>query len=327
MGAYGKEGIDINSSIPPNNTVESIAAGLAEAHKAYGAARSGMTSVTAILFVVQPNNVNVCDERPIEYALRNRGIASYRVEFGEDTLSSTSLTSSRDLLFEIALSTSSSFAEISVVYHRAGYDVEEYDVVGREARYQLEMSKAIKCPSILCHLATLKVVQQKLALPENLRKFLPDKVAARLERTFMPMYPLDKSDAGQKAKELALVSHSASKYVLKPSLEGGGHNIYREAIPAFLKSKPEMSWKDHILMEMIEPPMIHNILLSSRQVFSGSIISELGIFGMCLWQHGTSGVEVLQNHQAGFSFKTKGREVDEMSVVKGYGCFDSPWLI
>jgi hypothetical protein len=33
------------------------------------------------------------------------------------------------------------------------------------------------------------------------------------------------------------------------------------------------------------------------------------------------------NRLAGWSFKTKAAGVDEMSVVKGYGCFDCPRLV
>lgn len=33
------------------------------------------------------------------------------------------------------------------------------------------------------------------------------------------------------------------------------------------------------------------------------------------------------NSEAGWSLKTKPANVDEMSVVKGYGCFDSPYLV
>ncbi|KAL9131696.1 MAG: hypothetical protein Q9217_000437 [Psora testacea] len=314
-GAYGADGSDIVFRLPPNNTIQSIAEGLAEAHAVYGAAKSGQTSATAILFVVQPNNVNVCDERPIEYILRRMGVPSYRVEFRQHTLASTWLTSSRELLFYPISSASSASAEISVVYHRAGYDLEEYNEAGCEARYQLEMSRAIKCPSILCHLATLKIVQQKLAMPGSLERFLSTEDTARVARTFAPMYPLDDSELGRKARALAMDVESATKHVLKPSLEGGGHNIYRDAIPAFLKSQSESSWHEYVLVEMIEPPIVQNILLS-RGIYSGPVISELGIFGICLWRHSSAGLEVIQNRQTGFSFKTKARDSDEMSVVK-----------
>jgi len=100
-----------------------------------------------------------------------------------------------------------------------------------------------------------------------------------------------------------------------------------------------------VLMELIRPPVVKNVLLTPRGLHKGPVVSELGVFGFCLWrakkraptvaQLGDSqavredeqgGVEFVFNEQGGWSFKTKSAKVDEMSVVKGYGCFDSPML-
>lgn len=278
--------------------------------------------------VVQPNNVNICDERPIEEALWQQGIPSYRVIFGEPVLISTNLTDRRELLFRPPTSHSSKQVEISVVFQRAGYEVEEYTESGLEARYQLEKSRAIKAPSILCHLATLKVVQQKLAEPKVLERFLDADEAARIRKSFVPMWPMDSSAGGDEGRRIAFDVRTADNFVLKPSLEGGGHNIYRSAIPVFLGKLPREEIADYILMEMIKSPYVHNALLTFKEFYSGPVISELGVFGTCLWRKATTGkIELLSNDQAGTSLKTKKASVSEMSVVKGYGCFDSPCLI
>lgn len=278
--------------------------------------------------VVQPNNVNICDERPIEEALWKQGIPSYRVEFGEAVLVYTNLTDTRELLFNPPTSHSSQQVEISVVYHRAGYDIDEYTESGLEARYQLEKSRAIKAPSLLCHLATLKVVQQKLAVPEVLERFLDADESARVWKTFMPMLPMDDSTEGIEGRRLAANLGTANRYVMKPPLEGGGHNVYRTAIPAFLEGLRGREITDYILMEMIESPSVHNALLTYQGVSFGPVISELGVFGTCLWRKAVAGkIELLMNNEAGTSLKTKKAGINEMSVVKGYGCFDSPCLV
>jgi hypothetical protein len=41
----------------------------------------------------------------------------------------------------------------------------------------------------------------------------------------------------------------------------------------------------------------------------------------------TATAEIVAELEPRFSFKTKDASVDEMSVVKGYGCFDSPMLV
>ena len=311
-----------------NKTVKSLAAGLATAHVAYGPPKSDLATRTGILMVVQPNNVNICDERPIEEALWEQGIPSYRVEFGEAVLVSTHLTDKRELLFSLPTSHTRQQVEISVVYQRAGYDVEEYTESGLEARYQLEKSRAIKAPSLLCHLATLKIVQQKLALPGVLERFLDADKATRVRKTFMPMWPIDDSVRGDEGRGIGLDIKTAANFVLKPPLEGGGHNVYRTAIPAFLAKTNQAQVADCILMEMIESPYVHNALLTFKDFYSGPVISELGVFGTCLWRKDVTGnLELLNNHEAGTSLKTKKAQINEMSVVKGYGCFDSPCLI
>ena len=117
--------------------------------------------------------------------------------------------------------------------------------------------------------------------------------------------------------------------MLKPSLEGGGHNVYRGDIPRVLERVPEAEWRSYVLMELMRPPPLSNILLAGRGVYEGRVVSELGVFGVCMWRRrdGVIGAEIVENRQGGWSFKTKAEEVDEMSVIKGYGCFDTPCLV
>ena len=308
----------------------------------------------AVLFVVQPNNVNIADERPVEYALNSRRIRCFRVEFGSEVMARTSLSAKKALLFHPIYAPEEP-VEISVVYHRAGYDVEEYDETGRACRLRLEISRAIKCPNILGHLATLKVVQQQLTKRENLSRFLSDAEVEKILAVCMPMYPLDESNEGKKSKMIVKDGAQVKNHVLKPCLEGGGHNIFGEQIPGHLKQlrKEGKTGEDLVLMELIQPPDVRNVLMSPIQGgYSGSVVSELGVFGASMWRsttmqssHETDDQEeqqdendpegkeeeedanALLNRQIGFSFKTKRRSVKEMSVVKGYGCFDSPFLI
>lgn len=335
-------------TLPENHTIQNLADGLSAAHAAYITSKPDNNlgkPTPCILMIVQPRNLNICDERPIEYALWSQGIPTYRVIFGQEVLSRTSIqTSSRELLYQPP--SSGAGLEVAVVYMRAGYDPDEYSPPGYEARLRLERSRAIKCPSILSHLSTFKKVQQALAIPEALNRFLPDPAeSARILSTFAPMYPLDTSDAGMQGRALACNPQTAINYVLKPSLEGGGHNVYRDDIPEFLQSTPESRWHTFILMRLIDPLVQRNILMSrelgmyTQQTaqdeefeldlhspdgrLGGPTVSELGIVGVCLWK----GAEIIQNTQAGWTFKTKPTHIDEMSVVKGYGCFDCPNLV
>ena len=325
----GKGGIggDVSAHLPRNTNIAALAACLCRAHCAYGEGTT--TTTTAVLFVVQPYNYNIADERPIEYALWNSepAVPAYRVEFG-DVLQRTVLTDNGALLFQpsssSSSSSSSSMVEVSTVYMRAGYEAHEYasGSNGVEARIRLEQSRAIKCPSLLSHITTFKKVQQALTAPGAVERFLQRPAQAQsIRETFVSMSsPPHPEHQHRHPLWLGL----STDYVLKPSLEGGGHNVYGAAIPGFLASLPETRWSSYVLMERIRSPVVHGVLMMpDGAAAAGDVVSELGVLGSCLWRPGC----MLENSLAGWSFKTKHAHVDEMSVVKGYGCFDTPCLI
>jgi len=137
------------------------------------------------------------------------------------------------------------------------------------------------------------------------------------------MYPLDTSLQGTKGRHLAFSNPEA--YVLKPQREGGGNNVYRSNIPQFLRALPdETHYKAYILMELIQPPPRDNSIIREGKVVTGGVVGELGVFGTILWD---SNGQVLQNEEAGWLLRTKGKGVDEGGVAAGYGCIDSICLI
>ncbi|KAI5917579.1 glutathione synthetase [Camillea tinctor] len=316
------------AKLPTNHAIKEIAASLETAHKVYTQSTETPRK-TVILMTVQPENVNVCDERPLEYSLSDCDppIPLYRVEFSNEVMQRCQLGPDRELLFTSPHR--GEVFEVSVVYQRAGYDPGEYTPQGIEARYILEVSRAIKCPTILCHISGFKKVQQELTRPGVLERFMSAENADVLRRTFMSLYAFDTSGDGVTARKLALDENSAAGYILKPSLDGGGHNIYGRDIPSFLATIPQHVWGKYILMEKINAPLLQGVLVSPLMAYRGSVVSELGAIGTCLWRRegGSKGdTEIIRNSGAGWTFKTKPDDVDEMSVVKGYGCFDCPFF-
>ncbi len=82
-------------------------------------------------------------------------------------------------------------------------------------------------------------------------------------------------------------------------------------------------------MELIEPPALRNSVFRNGEVTSGEVIGELGVYGVCLWQHGhdVSELKTLENWEAGYLLRTKGRESEEGGVAAGFGAVDSVCLI
>jgi glutathione synthase len=80
-----------------SHTVKAISSGIASAHHAYRDAQSKEGLKTCVIMIVQPHNFNIADERPIEYALWDQSIPTFRVTFGYDVLTHTTLTPDGDL--------------------------------------------------------------------------------------------------------------------------------------------------------------------------------------------------------------------------------------
>lgn len=285
-----------------------------------------------MIFIVQDPERNVFDQRLVEYELHTAGVRSFRLAF-KDVLQHTELDAERRLIYRPPHAPEEAH-EVTTVYLRAGYSPTEYvDESFWTARAHLERSRAIKCPSIITHLAGCKKVQQVLATPNSnhLTRFLhQEEDRRRIAQTFAPIFPLDESEAGQQARQIATSPQTAERYVLKPQREGGGNNVYRRAIPDFLKGLPKSHWPAWIMMEMIEPPAQQNSIMRDGEVQSGGVICELGVYGVCLWRQKASDggrAEILENREAGYLLRTKGDSSDEGGVAAGFGAMDSCCLV
>ncbi|ODV88400.1 hypothetical protein CANCADRAFT_146035 [Tortispora caseinolytica NRRL Y-17796] len=298
-------------SVPDNAAVQTIADGLYAAHQQLALKDS------VILFITQENETNVFDQRAIEsYLIEQYNVRSIRLHFSK-VLECTRVDPQSSVLYVAD-------QPVSVVYFRAGYDPKEYTSDAHwRARELLERSYAIKCPSIITQLAGTKKVQQVLATPGVLEKFVDQNTAHQLRRSFVDLYPLDTSSHGLKAREIAL--NDPMHYVLKPQREGGGNNIYSNDIPAFLKSIPESEWSSYILMKLIDTETHEATIVRDTKVFKGDTISELGIYGCILWNQQTS--ETFYNTGAGWLLRTKAADSNEGGVAAGFGSIDAPELI
>ncbi|KAI4267599.1 MAG: hypothetical protein L6R38_008186 [Xanthoria sp. 2 TBL-2021] len=334
------------ASFPTNPCIESLSLGFSTAHRAYGPSRSSPSLPLCILFIVTIPESNIFDQLALSTPLQiTAGIPTFRLAFSS-ILDHTSVFSNKDriLTYSPPHSPDTTY-EVSLIYFRAGYSPSHYpSSASWDARLHLERSAAIKCPSILTHLAGSKKIQQELATPHSphLANFLSrtssSDMIERIRNTFTAIYPLDATPEGQHAIRLATSAKDSEGYVLKPQREGGGNNVYGSKIPAFLAGlgDDQQKWRSHILMELIKPPTLRNSILRNGEVQSGEVIGELGVYGVCLWRNGPGEAggkndgqdgEVLENWEAGFLLRTKGRESEEGGVAAGFGAVDSPCLV
>lgn len=335
-GAYPPNEILSNKRPPENFAIKTLARGLAAAHSAYGMPKSNEQLPTCILFIVQDGERNIYDQLALASQLKEvHHIPVFNVTTTEimnvtSIPTSTSTSTSRPLIYTPPWSPDTLF-EVTTVYLRGFYGPGDYPSQSAwDARLHLERSSAIKCPSVLGQLAGCKKVQQYLADPagdDHLTKFLfgkvPQDTIDLVRSTFAPQYDLSVSGRG---RELALDARTAENHVLKPQREGGGNNIYRSAIPTFLKSIPEKDWQSYILMELIQPPEgARNVLLrSDGEVADTPVIGELGVYGTILWKKDGT---VLHNEEGGYLYRTKSRDSDEGGVAAGFSALDSILLL
>lgn len=330
------------NTLPINDSNDLLAWGLAAAHESYESSTYPARPL-CLLFVVQDAENNVFDQLSVIEAFRKSAQTSrvFRI-VPKDVLAQTRLDETSDkrpLLFRPPHLPDVEY-EVSVVYFRALYSPAEFssDTIWT-TRLQIERSGAIKCPSILCHLAGSKKIQQILATPgsQHLERYLQgtefEGQCDRIRASFAAIYPLDDSEAGLEAIAIAEDEQRCVNYVLKPQREGGGNNIYGHQISRFLKNTlrhDRAKYRGYILMELIEPPAVHNAILRDGVSADGPVIGELGVYGTCLWDSSPDSPSVpviRQNQEAGFLLRTKFQGSHEGGVAAGFGSVDSPCLV
>jgi glutathione synthetase len=205
------------SQLPPNRPIHVIAAALAQAvklHELCGAA-------DVVMMVVQPGDRNSTDQRWIEYTLWN----AHRVRMIRRSLADVAArgTLGSDAVLRI------DGERVAVAYYRAGYTPNDYPTEAEwTARLLIERASAIKCPSIAYHLAGTKKLQQALAAPGIVERYLPAEQAQQVRSCFAGLWSLDDSTECQAIIQQALAS--PHNYVLKPQREGGGNNFYNDEL-------------------------------------------------------------------------------------------------
>ncbi|XP_018798619.1 PREDICTED: glutathione synthetase-like isoform X2 [Bactrocera latifrons] len=300
-------------NMPENTALSGLCGGMIKAWEVYAQPKA------VILFVIEDVSYNICDQRFHEFYIREQ---RPDIKVLRRTLTQVHKEGKLGPNKELLLGE----YEVAVIYFRAGYEPLHYHSQDEwDARYMMECSRAIKCPSIHYHLAGTKKVQQALAQPEMLERFIsdPEKIKA-VGQIFTGLYSLDDSEAGNASYEMAL--KEPERFVLKPQREGGGNNVYGADIPDALRKMSRVERAAWILMDLIQPPISKGYMIrpggkSPPEVVD--LVSELGIFGVILGDVDN----VICNYQAGHMLRTKLSTANEGGVAAGLGALDSPYLL
>ena len=264
---------------------------------------------SCMLMVVQRPEQNIFDQRAIEYRLLEKyEISTQRLTMEE--------IAERGQLRDGHLLINGQVA--ALVYFRAGYSPADYTVPEDwKAREMIESASAIKCPSIGMQLAGAKKIQQLLGNRETLKMFADDKWIEPVKETFVGLYALDEAIDGVPIMDAA--ARDPGRFVLKPQREGGGNNLYDEALKSKLRTMSASEQHAFILMERIEAIIAPAELVVETVCEELPSVSEIGRYGICL----ADGDDIIENRDAGYLVRTKSADVNEGGVCAGYACLNS----
>ncbi|GJP55960.1 hypothetical protein CLOM_g14998 [Closterium sp. NIES-68] len=324
VGMYGeKAGLSVDA-VPVNTAATDMADALAAAWREYGDESS------LVLMVVQKPERNMYDQHCLSQHLWQRhGIRVLRRSL-QEVQQQGAITDTLDLRVD--------GHRISVVYYRAGYGPSDYPTdLEWQARLLLERSSAVKCPTISYHLAGAKKIQQQLAQPGVLERFVADETSLRtMRQCFAGLWSLEGEegtgegdDGTARSAIIAEAIREPAAFVLKPQREGGGNNIYDEEISRKLTEltaageagKQELA--AFILMQRLFPPMHRSVLIRCCHHSWNDTLSELGIYSTYL----RNGDKVVINSAAGHLLRTKTATSNEGGVASGFAVLDSPYLV
>lgn len=319
--AFGTSGSGERRELPPNNAMDNLAAALSAAVDAYRATRGEdlpVDSDVVVLMLVQPGEANSADQRMIEYALWSRfGVRMLRCTLGEVAVAAATGAAGRegDILRIKGY-------EVGLVYFRAGYTPRDFAGEKEWGAYRhIELSRAVKCPCIGYHLAGTKKVQQRLAQPDQVEKFLDAKEAKILRSFFADQHALEgDSEAVQRAVRLGV--EQPDKFVLKPQREGGGNNLWGPEIRDALQKMTPKERGAFILMRRIEQEPFDAAVMRDGQVTVGACEKEVGVYAAFI-----GGSKKPYSKPVGHLMRTKLVGTLEGGVASGYAVLDSPMLV
>ncbi|XP_068662596.1 glutathione synthetase, chloroplastic isoform X3 [Aristolochia californica] len=308
LSNHGKDlGLD-SKKVPENAATSGFAEALAKAWNEYN------DSSAVIMVVVSPEEYNMYDQHWLCEELKQR----HSVTTIRRTLAD--INREGEILPSGALQVGNH--TVAVVYFRAGYSPNDYPSENEwSARLMMEQSSAIKCPSISYHLVGTKKIQQELAKPNILERFLDNQDdIAKLRKCFAGLWGLDDSDVIKEALE------RPDLFVLKPQREGGGNNIYGDNVRDTLLKLQLQGTEGlaaYILMQRIFPTTTRAFMVRDGVCYQDTAISELGIYGAYLRNKD----KVIMNDQCGYLMRTKVSSSNEGGVAAGFAVLDSIYLI
>jgi glutathione synthetase len=305
-----------------NNTVSEVGASLEGitsamklAHEEF--AKQQNTEAHCILFVVQPlEKIKfLIDQIGIEQILEEKhNISVIRMTLLEVLERCSLEENTGNLLID-------GKRRVSIVYFRAGFTPKDFPSTAEwDARELLEQSTAIKAPTINIQLLGTKKMQQVMAQPAVLERYVTSDEAQFLRSYFTGLYSLSLPEHQQ---FIAHAIENYEDYVLKPQREGGGDLIHGVALREMLLNLTDEICETFILMKKIKPLPFDTHSVKRGVVHYEKSTFELGVYGFYLGD----GKQVQLNNVSGYLLRTKQADSAEGGLAIGISSLDSIILV
>ncbi|KAL3075088.1 hypothetical protein niasHT_039168 [Heterodera trifolii] len=302
------------SNVPENRAFNTLARGLFQAWLRFGDPNA------VVVFAVLQGSMHRFDERAVEYELQR--ISDWQVKVVR--LSSKEAYAKLQLdPNDFTLRLTADGRAVAVVYSRSG-PLPEWTEEEWEARKRIERSTAIKTSTVFSALSSSKRVQQLLAQPGMIERFMPEpkdrQMVEAIRQTFVGLWGLENEDKPtQQLIQLAI--DNPHLYVLKPQNEGGGHNYFDDELKQKLLQFTREERAAHTLMQRIWPVTAKNFMVRPMEeaVLDDTVV-ELGMFGYLLGDKRDK--SIVHNKQHGYLVRTKPASSAEGGISAG-GVYDS----
>lgn len=265
-----------------------------------------------VLIITTPQfETNIFEQRTIEKRLFGHGIHCVRASF-EDVYKNHKFDESTGTLQVHG-------QEVGLVYFRAGYQPDHYTSDDDwKAREVIELSRAIKCPTVDYQLINFKIFQVYLAQDEILEKFFPNpQDREQIQKNFAKFWDLE--DTSNRARVTQMVEENPDLYVLKPQREGGANNYFGKEMVHLMKTLSNAELANYVLMEKIDSSPHIGFLVKNKNMVVAPCTSEFGVYGYIL----SDPEKMIKSGVGGTLVRTKPATLSEGGITAGFGVLDS----
>jgi len=222
--------LDIENLPTDSHNTENIIDAMKAAHDLFLKINTVTDKKPVVAFLIDEGEVNISDQKLLENTLFSKyKVIARRLTF-EDVSNHVEITEKGELIYKEK-------EVITMIYYRSGYCPTQYPTKKHwKAREMLELSTAVKAPSVDLQLLTFKKIQEALSSTLVWDNLIGSSDLDEIKPLFEgQMWGFDHIDEEVQKVAADAIEHPEN-YVLKTQREGGGNNYFGDDIKKILQA-------------------------------------------------------------------------------------------